>query len=827
MKNNCTRIVIIFFTYLFINSHSLGDEFNFKISELDITENGNIYTGINGGSVTTNDDLEVISDNFKYNKSKQILTAYGNVVVIDNKNKVKILAKKITYLKNIEKIFTEGKTKVIIDNEYFADTSDLVFLRNSMILSSNKNTIIKDTLNNIYSLNEFDYLVNEEILKGDKIKTLNIFNDGKDEKYSINSGFFDLKNKKFLGKDIKVDFDNEMFGETENNPRLRSVSGTGNKFFTYLKKATFTTCKQDDNCPPWLIESENATHDKEKKQIIYKNAWLKIYDVPVIYFPKFFHPDPSVKRQSGFLRPKLEGSDLLGRGIYTPYFYAITDDKDLTFKPKLYDDGKIIFQSEYRQKTKKTVTIADFSYTKGYQSTRADDHKDSRTHFFTKTFIDLDLDSFINSKLELQFQKTSNKSYLKIFQLDSPLLTEDNSVLESFVKLDIEDEDFDFTVNFERYETLGSLNNDRYQYILPSYNFSKIFNYDQYKGSFNFNSYGNNTLKETNILTSDITNDLNYIFATTYSNFGLKKESGIYLKNLNSIGKNNLKYKSSPQSELTSAVMYSASLPLTKKNLLSKNTLEPKLSFRYSPNQMKNHSNDTNLINVSNIYSINRLGISDSYEEGASLTIGANYKKEKINEIRKYDKNNKEIEDFFEFKIATVLRNKGEKNISTASTINKKNSNTFGQINYSLSEYVALNYDFSIDNNFKTFEYNSIDTTLSYKNFSTQISYLEQNGAMGDVAIIENTSKYEFDQNNSISFATRRDKKLNLTEYYDLIYEYKNDCLTAGIEYKKKYYNDVDLKPSEELFFSITIVPLGTFSPNAIKRSGLDNLLNK
>ena len=194
MKNNCTRIVIIFFTYLFINSHSLGDEFNFKISELDITENGNIYTGINGGSVTTNDDLEVISDNFKYNKSKQILTAYGNVVVIDNKNKVKILAKKITYLKNIEKIFTEGKTKVIIDNEYFADTSDLVFLRNSMILSSNKNTIIKDTLNNIYSLNEFDYLVNEEILT-------NNINDYILDISSLND---DLKNKLLNKAKIKI-----------------------------------------------------------------------------------------------------------------------------------------------------------------------------------------------------------------------------------------------------------------------------------------------------------------------------------------------------------------------------------------------------------------------------------------------------------------------------------------------------------------------------------------------------------------------------------------------------------------------------------------------
>ena len=47
-----------------------------------------------------------------------------------------------------------------------------------------------------------------------------------------------------------------------------------------------------------------------------------------------------------------------------------------------------------------------------------------------------------------------------------------------------------------------------------------------------------------------------------------------------------------------------------------------------------------------------------------------------------------------------------------------------------------------------------------------------------------------------------------------MVYEYKNDCLVAGIKYKKNYYNDVDIKPVEELFFSITIVPLGTFSPD-------------
>ena len=53
---------------------------------------------------------------------------------------------------------------------------------------------------------------------------------------------------------------------------------------------------------PWSIEAKEIKHDKNKKQLIYDNALLKVYNIPVLYFPKFFHPDPSVKRQSG-LKP--------------------------------------------------------------------------------------------------------------------------------------------------------------------------------------------------------------------------------------------------------------------------------------------------------------------------------------------------------------------------------------------------------------------------------------------------------------------------------------------------------------------------------------------
>ena len=113
------------------------------------------------------------------------------------------------------------------------------------------------------------------------------------------------KKQNFSAKDVKINFNKEMFDEKENDPRLRGVSATGNEFYTYLSKGNFTTCKKKDKCPPWIIESEKVTHDKIKKQIIYKNAWLELYDIPVVYFPKFFHPDPTVVRQSGLLRPNI------------------------------------------------------------------------------------------------------------------------------------------------------------------------------------------------------------------------------------------------------------------------------------------------------------------------------------------------------------------------------------------------------------------------------------------------------------------------------------------------------------------------------------------
>jgi len=872
MKNNFIRTFSIFITFLTLYTITFADEFNFNVTEVQIYEDGNLIKGVKGGTVTTENNIIITADSFeynklttlfkaignaklidqnenitiesnevyylknkeeiytlgkskannglnieidadeyfKYNKLTSILEAKGNVIIIDKEKDIVINANEVFYEKNLNKFFTVGKTKSFVDKKYTINTSDLIFLEKEMLLSSTKKTTLNDDLSNFYTLKEFEYQINKEILKGKSIEVLTTTNkpESSDE-YFFETGFFDFKNYKFSGKDVEIIFHKEMYDDIENDPRLKGVVARSNEYTTILDNAVFTTCKKTDKCPPWKITSKKIKHDKIKKQIIYKDAWLEIYDFPVVYFPKFFHPDPSVERQSGFLKPELGSSKTLGSSIYSPYFYVISKDKDITFKPRFFVNDKFVLQNEYRQKTKNSFTIADFSFTKGHDSSSTD-KGDTRSHFFSNTLIDLTLDNYTSSILEINYQKASNDNYLKLFDLSSPLLLGNNDALESIIKLDLEHQNYDLTTSFEIYETLSGSNTDRYQYVLPSYNFSKNFLLEDFSGSFYFSSYGDNTLKNTNITSSILFNNLNYTTDDMFFNNGIKSNFEILLKNINSLGKNEVKYKNSPQSELMSAYIYNATLPMTKNKKNITNTLTPKISLRLSPHEMKNNINTSRRVDIGNIFISDRLGLADSFESGESITLGLDFSKEKM--ITKNDIT--QVEKYFDFKLSSVFRLSEEKKLPSNSTLNKKQSNIFGELNYMPNNNILLNYDFSLTSSFNTLEYSSLLAQFNFGDFSTQFDYLEERGVIGQKHIIENTTGYNFNENNSLLFSTRRDRKLNLTEYYDLVYEYKNDCLVAGIKYKKNYYNDADIKPVEELFFSITIIPFATFSPD-------------
>ena len=161
--------------------------------------------------------------------------------------------------------------------------------------------------------------------------------------------------------------------------------------------------------------------------------------------------------------------------------------------------------------------------------------------------------------------------------------------------------------------------------------------------------------------------------------------------------------------------------------------------------------------------------------------------------------------------------------LAKKSTINQQSSNIFGSINNNLLDNINLKYDFSIDNNLKTFDSHSITSKVSINNFVTEFGFIENRNKLGTTHSLVNKTSYNFNENNSFSFSTRRNKEISLTEYYDLSYEYKNDCLTAAIKYNRTFYKDDDLVPSENLFLSVTLIPLTTYERKLYERDQYGN----
>ena len=859
---NKFKILIIIIIIFQSNILLAQDQFNFDITEIEIKENGNKFFGLKRGKITTDSGIEINADKFIYDKILNILDAQGNVKIVDKLNNFIIYSNKITYLKNDEIIITKEGSKAINDNtiivaeefKYLKKTNILVaknkvkiddpnqdvviftqeitydqneeiiytkgyteariqnkynFYSNNVSYNkekvefvSKKKTQVIDDMFNLYELDEFNYSKKKFLLKGKNIKIKTNFNSNNNsDEFFFDSGFFNLNSKNFNAGKTKINMKKNIFGNIENDPRLFGVTSFKKDEITQINKGIFTSCKKRKGCPPWSVQAKKIIHDKTKKKLIYDNALLKIYDFPVVYFPKFFHPDPTVKRQSGLLKPILNESQINGSSLQMPYFMNLSTQRDITFRPNIFKKNIFMLQNEFREKKKNSTLLADFAFTKGYKSSLSTKKKNI-SHLFAIYKSNLNIDNFISSELNVNLQKVTNDTYLKVFDgnLSESSIKPDKNKLTSSIDLSFEHKDYSLSAGLTSYETLSGKNSDRYQFILPYFNFSKNFFENQNFLNVKFNSSGSNNLKNTNNLRSRMVNDLSieskdYIFSS-----GLKNKFGTYIKNLNTVGKNDDLYKSSPQVELMSIFEMSSSLPLIKYGEKFNNYIKPKISLRFNPSDMKDYSSSSRKINSSNIFQINRLGLTDTFEEGKSLTLGLEYKKEKIENINKY----------FEFKIGSVFRNEDVLRIPSSSSI-KQSGDLIGSIENNLNKNINFSYDFAIDNNLNTLEYNSFNADFNFDKFSTGIKFIEENGKIGDTNSIENTLRYKFDENNYLSFNTRRNRKISLTEYYDLVYEYKNDCLTAGIKYKKSYYQDRDLLPNENFMISITIFPLTTF----------------
>ena len=213
------------------------------------------------------------------------------------------------------------------------------------------------------------------------------------------------------------------------NSRLAAVSAQRRGGVeTQLNRAIYSACRDClgfDGEPLWNIKAASVTHDQVRREVVYRDATLELLGVPIAYTPFLSHPDPTVKRKTGLLTPSFAVSSDLGPSIRTPYFWAISRDKDLTIDPVIYAENLPLISAEYRQAFSDGEVRALVS---GVYDTTDGDRERGRGH------IDADANFHINEhwRWGADIKLASDDTYLDRFGFDDRDTLTNRVFLERF-----------------------------------------------------------------------------------------------------------------------------------------------------------------------------------------------------------------------------------------------------------------------------------------------------------------------------------------------------------------------------------------------------------
>ena len=783
--------MIFFLTFQVLSA----DEFNISAKEITFDKIKNVMIGKGSVQVTDKEGKIIKADKVVYKKDNEFLTVEGNVEVFDNIGNI-LKTVKATYNKKTEIINTYENSELKTEEGYVLNSKNILYNVEKKLLSSEQDSNLIDPDGNKASLSMFQYNITKKLFSSlGKVEIIDINKN----KYFFKELHVDTKKKEMIGSDVSVLLDPENFGvKKTNDPRFVSNDIFISKNKSILSKGVFTVCPMEkDKCPPWLLKSKKITHDKVKKTIYYEHATLKFYDIPIFYFPKFFHPDPTVKRQSGFLSPIFTDSTSVGTGFGLPYYWAISNDRDLTFTPKIYRNENILFLNEYRQAFKNAFLILDTSYTEGYKKTNSTKTDGSRNHIFSELDVNFSEDDSYLSHLSLKVQKTSNDTYFRIHDINTALVNSVDTNLRNEINYNYEKDDLVFNISASAYEDLRKEKNSRYEYIAPNILFGKSFFTEKF-GSINFQT--NALYKNYNVdkHISSVTNDIVWTSNNFITPGGFVNSIESIFKNTNYEARNTTDHKTSGViNEFSGVLSYKSSLPMKKEKNNSSNIFSPTFMVRYAPGHMRNLSGDDINLKYANLYSTNKTSV---IEDGISAILGFDFK---IN--NKTEDGN--LKEKLSLSVGQVFSPKENKDLPSKSSLDQKTSDIVGEVKYNFSTIGSIDYKFSVDHNLNDLNYNEISSGLNFGLVKFNLDYLEEQNHVGDEHYINAGVDLNFNESNKLSFETRKNFKTESTELYDINYQYSIDCLTAGLVFRREFYEDSDIEPKDSLMFTITFVP--------------------
>ncbi len=716
-------------------------------------------------------------------------------------------------------------TTIITLFSNFNSAKEILIYADSISYDSDENIIARDNAK-IYKDNQLiisDLIIYKKSEKKILLPLEFTLRDDDNNFLSGSSGYFneDMDYGEFNDVKIKLNDGSRIIGNIGKREKHVDIitKGVYSPCVSRIKIANFI-------CPAWQLEAEKILHDNKNLFLYQKHSKMRIINTPVFYLPYMVTPSPLRKdRKSGFLSPRLSLNFFdtkTSQSLSFPYYFNISDDKELTFIPIVNYGGGV-------DSSQRFIFNYDQILSGGNLSTDLT---------FDSNFEYENNNKWLNdASLVTNYQKNLNTNYR--VSIDSALQTSQNYIqrtnpnddlsyktslstqlqIEGFYLNKLDDY---FQMNLGFYQTnQQNENNKENPTVLPNVTYySGNENLGENNISSEYQMYNIFRDKSTNIHSKrqqKISHNFNLSRNIIKYNSKIELKGKIYNQLFHTEDKliETNRYHSGSLYRLFPIIGATITSPFKIKNKNKFNFVyTPKLQIILSPgisnsNKISNEESSNNNFSIENSTNLNRYSGSDKLDNSKRINYGFVVDNEtiKLNLIQSYE----------------FTKNS---NYHIEQGNNHHLSDLLGSIEY--NRINSINYNFRYDVNDEFLKEQNISTNILTFYGDWNISYLDQKSKVNNIVnkatetLNYNLTSKKFLKFSKLEFNGLYDFQKEINTEYNIGYSYFDECFGINVDFFRNSYEEDNLKPQDKLTIMFSFKNIGSYKSSNLAVSEND-----
>ncbi|WND02341.1 LPS assembly protein LptD [Temperatibacter marinus] len=580
-----------------------------------------------------------------------------------------------------------------------------------------------------------------------------------------------------------------------------------------LNRAVYSpceVCEQSGEEPLWQLKAVKVVHDKGKRRLYYDNAYLEVLGLPLMWLPKFSHPDPTVDRANGFLPIEFSSNKQLGLIVGLPYYHSFSKSRDATITPLLTTKEGLVLKGEYRQHVGygRYEVVGSLTYTDKRDEFNVDTGANEfRGHLFSHGYLDHNK----NWRSSYEINWASDDTYLRRYDF-----SDDDTLMSDFTVEGFYDQSY-LTARTIAFQGLRIEDNSGLTgHALPLIQGEYVTNNTPLGGTLSLSADGLILHQPDWVDTKRLSAQAEWKNKEIF-NSGLVLETTLLLRGdlYEYRYENNADLNFFPEPEEDTSfsrglflASNTLSFPLIKVTADAQHRLEPLVDITYTPQREQSQSQfnfDSQAFELDQytLFSPDRFAGYDLWDDTSRFTYGLSYAFHSDSLTfetligQSYAINNPS---------ADLTVNTGlEDNFSdwvTAQTLSYKN-------HFTLHQQLRLDSDdLSIKRHLVDVGYEDTKTAINVSYFKSKEErwqlYRENREELRVSGRVQLKNKLWL----SSSLVQDLTKGWDGVEYGAGI-EFLDDCLSISLQYRKNYTRDRDIEPGNSIIFRIKLLNLG------------------